>query len=91
MSPHWHGLLDAGNEAAFGSAWLALQCSNIAGVTMGLLVIRPAEAGARRLSLTWPARDLDVGGLSLLAERAYAERRTIVAPGRVGPMPVPWP
>jgi Barrel-sandwich domain of CusB or HlyD membrane-fusion/GAF domain len=84
-SPHWHGLQDAGNEAAFGSAWLALQCSRIAGVAAGLLLIRQADASARRLSVTWPARDLDVGDLSRLAERAYAERRTVVASGRVGP------
>jgi Barrel-sandwich domain of CusB or HlyD membrane-fusion/GAF domain len=83
-SPHWHGLLDAGNEAAFGSAWLALQCNRIAGVTAGLLIIPQADANARRLSVTWPARDLDVGDLSRLAERAYAERRAVVAPGRVG-------
>jgi hypothetical protein len=83
-SPHWHGLLDAANEAAFGSAWLALLCNRIAGVTAGLLIIPPADANARRLSVTWPARDLDVGDLSRLAERAYAERRAVVAPGRVG-------
>src|SRR5947209_2778829 len=82
---HWHGLLDAGNEAAFGSAWLALQCSRIAGVAAGLLLIRQVDASARRLSVTWLARDLDVGDLSRLAERAYAERRIVVAPGRVGP------
>ena len=83
-SPHWHGLLDAGNEAAFSSAWLALQCNQIAGVTAGLLIIPQADANARPLSVTWPARNLDVGDLSRLAERAYAERRAVVAPGRVG-------
>jgi Barrel-sandwich domain of CusB or HlyD membrane-fusion/GAF domain len=84
-SPHWYGLVDAGNEATFGSAWLALQCSRIAGVAAGLLLIRQVDASARRLSLTWPARDLDVGDLSRLAERAYAERDIVVAAGRVGP------
>ena len=70
-SPHWHGLLDAGNEVAFGSAWLALQCSRIAGVSAGLLLIRQSDPSARRLSVTWPARDLDVGDLLRLAETAY--------------------
>ena len=35
--------------------------------------------------MTWPTRDLDLGDLSRLAERAYAERRVIVSPGRIGP------
>lgn len=84
-SPHWHGLRDAANEVAFGSAWLALQCSRIAGVSAGLLLIRQFVPSARRLSVTWPARDLDVGDLLRLAETAYSERRMVVAPGRVGP------
>ena len=90
-SPHWHGLLDAGNEVAFCSAWLALQCSRIPGVTAGLLVIRQHDASAPPVSVTWPARDLDLGDLSRLAERAYAERRAIVAPGRIGPDASPQP
>ncbi|QEL25115.1 HlyD family efflux transporter periplasmic adaptor subunit [Bosea sp. F3-2] len=84
-SPHWRGLLDAGNEAAFGSTWLALQCSRIAGVAAGLLLIRPVHSDAQCLSLTWPARDIQVSDLSRLAEQAFAERRVVVAPGRVGP------
>jgi hypothetical protein len=84
VSTHWQGLLDAGNEAAFGSAWLALQCSRIPGVVAGLLLIPQVDASARRLSATWPAGDLDVGDLSQLAERAHAEHRIVVASGRVG-------
>ena len=84
-SAHWHGLRDAEDEAAFGSAWLALQCGRIAGVAAGLLLLRPGDAGARRLSVTWPGRDLGSGDLLRLAETAYAERRMVVAPGRVGP------
>lgn len=84
-SPHWRGLLDAGHEAAFGSAWLALECNRIAGVAAGLLLIRPAVSDAPCLSLTWPARDTQVSDLSRLAGQALAERRVIVAPGRVGP------
>ena len=90
-SPHWHGLLDAGNEVAFCSAWLALQCSRIPGVAAGLLVIRQHDVSEPPVSVTWPARDLDLGDLSRLAERAYAERRAIVAPGRIGPDANPQP
>ncbi|MEH2471082.1 biotin carboxyl carrier protein [Nitrobacteraceae bacterium AZCC 2161] len=90
-SPYWQGLRDAANEAAFGSAWLALQCSRIDGVTAALLLIQQDDAGARRISVTWPARDLDGGDLSRLTERAFAERRTVVAHGRVGPDTSPAP
>lgn len=83
-SPHWRGLLDARDEAAFGSAWLALQCSRMAGVAAGLLLVRQVDAAARHLTVTWPPRDLDVGDLSRLAETAHAEHRMVVAPGRVG-------
>ncbi|MCC8935489.1 HlyD family efflux transporter periplasmic adaptor subunit [Bradyrhizobium sp. Arg68] len=83
-SPHWRGLLDARDEAAFGSAWLALQCSRLPGVAGGLLLIRQADAAAPHLTVTWPPRDLDASDLSRFAETAYAERRMVVGPGRVG-------
>src|SRR5262245_11362150 len=90
-SPHWHGLLNAENEIAFCSAWLALQCSSIPGVTAGLLVMRQHDPSAQPVSVTWPARDLDLRDLSRLADRAYAERRAIVTPGRIGPDASPQP
>jgi len=84
-SPHWQGLLNAENEAAFVAAWLALQCSRIAGVSAGLLFMRRVDSAAPLLSVTWPPRDVDASDLMRLAETAYAERRLVVAPGRVGP------
>jgi hypothetical protein len=84
-SPLWRGLLNAENEAAFCSAWLTLQCSQIVGATAGLLVIQQTNATSQRLSVNWPARDLDIRDLSRQAERAYAERSIVIAPGRVGP------
>ena len=84
-SPHWRGLGDARDEAAFGSAWLALQCSRIAGAVAGLLLIPQVDAATRHLTVTWPPRDLGAGDLLRLAETAYAERRMVVAPGRAGP------
>ncbi|TFV39498.1 HlyD family efflux transporter periplasmic adaptor subunit [Bradyrhizobium frederickii] len=84
-SPHWQGLLNAGNEATFVSAWLALQCSRIAGVSAGLLLMRGVDSTAPSLSVTWPPRDVDASDLMRLAETAYKERRLVVAPGRVGP------
>ena len=84
-SPQWNDLANANDEATFSSAWLALQCSQIAGVTAGWLVVRDPEKGAALVSARWPERDIDFGDLSRLADRAYAERRIVVAPGRVGP------
>src|SRR5277367_2142561 len=84
-SPQWNSLANANDEAAFSAAWLALQCSQIAEVTAGWLVIRDPEQGAALVSARWPERDIDFGDLSRLADRAHAERRVVVAPGRVGP------
>jgi Barrel-sandwich domain of CusB or HlyD membrane-fusion/GAF domain len=82
-SSPWHGLLDPGNEPAFGSAWLALQCSRVPGAVAGLLLIPQVHASARPLTVTWPEGDL-VDDLRRLAELADAERRVIVAHGRLG-------
>src|SRR5262249_28090637 len=83
-SSFWHGLVDAGNEPDFGSAWLALQCSRIPGVAAGLLLLPPVDSEARSLSVTWPTGKLDVGDLARLAGRAFAECRIVTAPGQVG-------
>ena len=45
VSVHWNNLADAGNEAAYCSAWLSLQCASIAGVTAGLVVRRADGQG----------------------------------------------
>lgn len=83
-SPHWRGLVDAGNETDFGFAWLALQCSRIHGLTAGMLLLPPVNSEAASVSVAWPARELDLGDLARLAERAFAERRIVVAPGQIG-------
>src|SRR5262249_12057806 len=74
-SPLWNDLANANDEATFSSAWLALQCSQIAGVTAGWLVVRDPEKGAALVSARWPGRDIDFSDLSRIADRAYAERR----------------
>lgn len=80
----WQGLADAGNEADFGFAWLALQCSRIPGVAAGLLLLPSVESETRNLSLTWPAGKLEADDLARFARRAFAEGRLVVAPGKVG-------
>jgi multidrug resistance efflux pump len=83
--PQWNVLADAGDATAFCSAWLALQCSRILGVSTASLTIRHPDTRRPLVSVTWPAPDLDLGDVKRIAERAYAERRAIVSPGRIGP------
>src|SRR5262245_7018284 len=84
-SPQWNALGDAGRAAEFCSAWLALQCSRISGVSTASLTITHPDTRQRLVAVTWPAPDLDLADIKRIAERAYAERRTIVSPGRIGP------
>src|SRR5262245_25687459 len=83
--PHWNGLSDAGNESAFCSAWLSVQCARIPGVATALLMLRRDDQRAAPISVTWPRTGLDLPDLWQLAERAYVERRVVVLPGRIGP------
>ena len=85
---HWTGLADAGNEAAFCSAWLSSQCNRISGVTGGLLMMPPPAKGLSVASTSWPERNPYVEDLLQLAERASLERRTVVSPG-LGASPLP--
>ena len=50
-------MADAGNEAAYCSAWLSLQCASIAGVTAGLVVLRQADKASPAVSASWPAQN----------------------------------
>jgi multidrug resistance efflux pump len=87
-SAQWNVLADAGDEAPFCAAWLALQCAHIAGTTAGLLMLRHPQKGTPFSAATWPAETLDgARELSTLAERAFLERRTIVAGEHVGSAP----
>ena len=79
---HWRDLSDAGNELGFCSAWLALLCGRMPGVTAGLLLVRQPSKEAAPLSVSWPTRDLKaLGELSRAASQAYHHRRTITAGG----------
>src|SRR5262245_21289078 len=83
VSMHWRSLADAANEAAFSSAWLALQCGRIAGATAGLLVLRQQENGAPRTSATWGIQNRgDQDALAKVAQRVLSEGRTVVVAER---------
>ncbi|WP_162918712.1 efflux RND transporter periplasmic adaptor subunit [Taklimakanibacter deserti] len=82
------GLSDAGNEQAYCSAWLALQCARISGATAGLLVTRRPDKSLS-VSAVWPERHVELPNLSRLAELAYSEQRIAIsrhpAEGAIGP------
>src|SRR6266702_542278 len=78
------GLVDAGNEAAFCSAWLSLQCNRTSGVIAGVLMMPPPGDGVSVATTSWPERNLYLADLMRLAERAALERRVAVSSDRIG-------
>src|SRR4029077_9478807 len=78
------GLADAGNEAAFCSAWLSLQCNRTSGVVAGLLMMPPPGNGVYVATTSWPERNPYLTDLMRLAERASLERRVTVSSDRIG-------
>src|SRR6266496_202360 len=85
----WSGLVDAANETKFCSAWLSMQCTRIPDVVGGLLMMPPPAKGVSVVSTSWPERNPYLRELMRLAERASAERRPVVSPGRSGSDPGP--
>ncbi len=51
----WNALAAASDDAEFAAAWLALQCSMIAGVRCGVLVLGPPDTGPFAPAALWPA------------------------------------
>jgi multidrug resistance efflux pump len=78
-------LSDPNDEQGYCSAWLSLQCARIPGAVAALILIRQPPSAAPVLTATWPDPNLDLGELTAVAERAYAEHRTVAALGRTGP------
>jgi multidrug resistance efflux pump len=86
LQPTLAGLTDATDEEKYCSAWLLLQCTRIPGAAAGLLRIRRPAVEMPSLDLTWPERNLDLPDLAVVADRAYSERRRVVALGRTDPV-----
>lgn len=81
ISEHPTGLADAGNEAAFCSAWLSLQCARIPGLIAAALLV-PAPAKGLSVTCTfWPPNNPYTDDLVRLAERAALERRALTSVG----------
>jgi multidrug resistance efflux pump len=78
-------LSDTTDEQGFCSAWLSLQCARIPGAAAALILVRQSPSAPAVLAATWPDPNLDLAELAAVAQRAYVERRTVVALGRTGP------
>lgn len=74
----WATFAAAPSDAEFCRAWLALQCSAIASVHAGLLLLRSAESQAYVPAAVWPDARRDVNYLTGAAERALTARRGVV-------------
>ena len=74
----WAHLRDAKTDAAFVTAWLALQCRMIADVSRGLVVLGKPDTGPFVPMAFWPKGQNSTPGLAAAAERAMAERRGVI-------------
>jgi hypothetical protein len=77
-APVWTAFATAGSDADFCRAWLALQCTAVAGVRAGLLLLRPPGDDTYVPAAVWPDPRRDVSYLSEAAQRALTSRRGMV-------------
>jgi RND family efflux transporter MFP subunit len=71
----WQRLATADTPEALAAPWLELQCRDIAGAAVGLLLLGPADRGPFRPAAVWPAPRTDVTHLAPAAEEALKSRR----------------
>lgn len=74
----WSAFATATSDAEFCQAWLALQCTAIAGVRAGLLLMRRPGTQAYVPAAVWPDVRRDVSYLTTAAQRALTDRRGTV-------------
>jgi RND family efflux transporter MFP subunit len=78
----WGALANAADAPAFCTAWLALVCSRLPGVVAGLIVLRKHGQAGPPLAVTWPDPGRVQFDLKPFAERAFSDRRTVIAIAR---------
>jgi multidrug efflux pump subunit AcrA (membrane-fusion protein) len=88
----WSQLHEGAELAVYASAWLALQCQNIAGVFRAVLVLRAEHHEHMEPVAYWPKGRGATLGLSAAAEAALAEGRGVARarkpkPGEPGAVP----
>ena len=74
----WSAFTAAASDEAFCRTWLTLQCSMIANVRAGLLLLRDPSGRSYAPAAVWPNPREDVTYLSGAAESALTERRAAV-------------
>jgi len=74
----WTAFTAAQSDEAFCRTWLTLQCSMVANVRAGLLLLRDPSGRSYAPAAVWPNPREDVSYLSSAAERALTERRAAV-------------
>lgn len=74
----WSAFATAASDAEFCRSWLALQCTTIASVRAGLLLLRGPGGAAFVPAAVWPDPRRDVSHLTEAAERALTARRGTV-------------
>jgi len=75
----WQRFRSADTPEKFTSAWLALQCRQIAGAECGVVVLGEADIGPFAPAAFWPGEESYGPGLAAVAERAMSERRGAVS------------
>ncbi|NML48046.1 HlyD family efflux transporter periplasmic adaptor subunit [Ramlibacter sp. G-1-2-2] len=70
----WTAFANAGSDAEFCLAWLALQCTAVPGVRAGLLLLKPPGTDSYVPAAVWPDPRRDLSYLTEAAQRALGSR-----------------
>src|SRR6516165_1005651 len=73
----WKQFTEATTPEEFARAWLGLQCTLIAGVGRGVVVLGETENGPFAPVAYWPIAGATSEGLTAAVELALAERRGV--------------
>lgn len=74
----WHAWSTADSVESARQAWLALQCSRIAGVTRGVLVLGPPDTGPFVPVCVWPPGQVATALMAEVAGNAVAQRSPLI-------------
>ena len=75
----WNALAVASSVTEFAAAWLALQCSLVAGARCGVIVLGPPDTGPFGPAALWPADAAPGATLTDAADRGIEAREVTVA------------
>ena len=74
----WHAWSSSDSVESAQQAWLALQCSRIAGVTRGVLVLGPPDTGPYVPICVWPPGQVATALMAEVAGDAMAQRSPLI-------------